>query len=186
MFKVKVQRGAHRPRSVKITSGSCRVGSTRDNDLVIKNRAVAKRHIELVHRADGVYSTDLGSTSGTWINHKRIREAGPLTEMDGIVIGDIHLRPDLSHLNTRSNISGPKPIVLTFLTTLSDLQDELELESEYKYKIAPVTAGEYYGSVLPLARINLFCPVYWRMFVCRGASDTSLSVGIVLVVLQRA
>ncbi|HRD65262.1 MAG TPA: sigma 54-interacting transcriptional regulator [Candidatus Competibacter sp.] len=54
---------------------SVRIGTASDNDLVLTDRAVSRRHAEILMTPDGLLLRDLGSTNGTFINDVRITEA---------------------------------------------------------------------------------------------------------------
>lgn len=52
-----------------------RLGSAPDNDIVLNDRAVSRRHAEIQLTPQGLLLRDLGSTNGTFINNVRITEA---------------------------------------------------------------------------------------------------------------
>jgi DNA-binding NtrC family response regulator len=52
-----------------------RLGSAPDNDVVLNDRAVSRRHAEIQLTPQGLLLRDLGSTNGTFINNVRITEA---------------------------------------------------------------------------------------------------------------
>jgi ABC-type multidrug transport system ATPase subunit len=69
-----------------------RIGRTPDNDLVVSDLSVSRRHAELRKSASGSYEiVDLGSHNGTFVNGKRVNSA-PLTEADIISIGHATFR----------------------------------------------------------------------------------------------
>ena len=90
MFEFYYQTGSSRRKLHKAQGDYCTVGSARDNDFVVNHRAVSKRHAELRVVDGSVYIYDSGSASGTWVNRERVRELGPLTELDEILIGETH------------------------------------------------------------------------------------------------
>ena len=91
MFEFYYQQGRKRRKLQRVKTDSCGIGSARDNDLVIDKRGVAKRHTELFESRGQVFVRDLGTGSGTWVNRQRVREYGPLTELDEVVVGDVHI-----------------------------------------------------------------------------------------------
>jgi len=69
-----------------------RIGRTGDNDLVVADLSVSRRHAELRKSASGSYEIiDLGSHNGTFLNGKRVHSAA-LSESDIISIGHATFR----------------------------------------------------------------------------------------------
>ena len=69
-----------------------RIGRTPDNDVVLADLSVSKRHAELRKSPSGQFEiVDLGSRNGTFVNGKRVHST-PLTESDLISIGNATFR----------------------------------------------------------------------------------------------
>jgi transcriptional regulator with PAS, ATPase and Fis domain len=51
-----------------------RIGSLEDNNLVLRDPTVSRRHAELRRSAEGLLLVDLGSTNGTFVGGVRLRE----------------------------------------------------------------------------------------------------------------
>ncbi|MEU6313746.1 FHA domain-containing protein [Streptomyces sp. NPDC047014] len=69
-----------------------RIGRAPDNDLVVDELIVSRRHAELRARPDGGYEiADLGSHNGTYLNGAPVDGTAPLTEGDIIGIGHVAL-----------------------------------------------------------------------------------------------
>ncbi|MEU4731240.1 FHA domain-containing protein [Streptomyces sp. NPDC023588] len=65
-----------------------RIGRAPDNDLVIDDLTVSRRHAELRALADGTYEiADLGSHNGTYLNGSRVERSAFLIEGDIVGIG---------------------------------------------------------------------------------------------------
>ncbi|MEM9071917.1 MAG: sigma 54-interacting transcriptional regulator [Myxococcota bacterium] len=52
----------------------CRIGKSRENDLVLPDQTVSRAHCEIVREARGYLLRDLGSTNGTLLDGAEIRE----------------------------------------------------------------------------------------------------------------
>ncbi|MEU2432494.1 FHA domain-containing protein [Streptomyces sp. NPDC007861] len=76
------------PTSVRpLPARTVRIGRAADNDLVIDDLVVSRRHAELRARPDGTYEiADIGSHNGTYLNGRRVTRA-PVTENDIVGIG---------------------------------------------------------------------------------------------------
>ena len=106
MFDFYYSHGGARRKAFKVKGEVCSIGSARSNDLVLDTKAMAKRHVELRLRPSGVHITDLGSLSGTWINRERVKEYGPLSDLDEIVVGDVSLVLDGMPIISDHMVSG--------------------------------------------------------------------------------
>jgi ABC-type multidrug transport system ATPase subunit len=68
-------------------TGTVRIGRATDNDVVVDDLLVSRRHAELTFRPDGgVVLTDLGTHNGTFVNGRRVDHA-VLREGDVIGVG---------------------------------------------------------------------------------------------------
>lgn len=80
------------PATAAKPAGVVRIGRSSDNDMVINDLLVSRRHAEL--RADGPgrwQLVDLGSHNGTFVNGRRISSAS-LSEADIVTLGRQHYR----------------------------------------------------------------------------------------------
>ena len=80
-----------------------RIGTAPDNDVVLTDRAVSRRHAEIHMTPNGLLLRDLGSTNGTFINDVRITEA--------YVPADAECRLGYSHLLIRQHTEERKVAV---------------------------------------------------------------------------
>lgn len=81
--------GAFRQPSVvrPLPAHTVHIGRGGDNDLVVDELVVSRRHAELLTRADGTYEiVDLGSHNGTFLNGRPVERA-PVTPGDIVGIG---------------------------------------------------------------------------------------------------
>jgi hypothetical protein len=70
--RVRVTSGPDRGREALLEAGTLLVGTHADNDLVLRDPAVSKYHLELALVAGGVRVRDLGSESGTLVSGTKI------------------------------------------------------------------------------------------------------------------
>jgi pilus assembly protein CpaF len=68
------------------------IGRVKGNDVLLPKGNVSKRHARLIYRDGRYIVTDLKSTNGTYVNHRRITHATLVREGDRIYIGDFVLR----------------------------------------------------------------------------------------------
>ena len=65
------------------------VGRSDDVDLVISDSSISRKHAMIVHRPDGFFLSDLGSTNGSFVNKEVVDEPLPLHEGDKVAIGQV-------------------------------------------------------------------------------------------------
>jgi diguanylate cyclase (GGDEF)-like protein len=69
------------------------IGRGRDNDIVLPSDCVSRQHVRIERRAKSVYSVDLASTNGTYINDATAPAAEHcLTPGDQVKVGDTILK----------------------------------------------------------------------------------------------
>jgi hypothetical protein len=71
------------------------IGRSRDCDIVLGDANVSRRHAEILPTEGGWSINDLGSTNGTAVNGRRIRNAVALSGGDRIELGTSELRFEL-------------------------------------------------------------------------------------------
>jgi DNA-binding NtrC family response regulator len=81
------QRGAERV----IDQPVFRIGKSADNDLVLADDTVSRAHCEILHDTRGFLVRDLGSTNGTLLDGREVKEAY-LTPGSALTIGSIELK----------------------------------------------------------------------------------------------
>jgi serine phosphatase RsbU (regulator of sigma subunit)/pSer/pThr/pTyr-binding forkhead associated (FHA) protein len=73
------------------------LGRQADSTICLPAKAVSRQHAQVLHREDGYYVEDLGSSNGTFLNGRRLSPHAParLTEHDSLQIGPyvLALRP---------------------------------------------------------------------------------------------
>lgn len=73
---VRVLEGQATPTAFRLENGSCVLGSAAGCDIVVVDRAVSRRHLELSLAPEGVWVVDLGSRNGTYFHGQRIERMG--------------------------------------------------------------------------------------------------------------
>ncbi len=73
-------------RRVALGAGTICIGRSPENDIVLDDRRVSRRHAEVRLRLGRHTLYDLGSTNGTFVNGKRVSEVA-LSEGDRITLG---------------------------------------------------------------------------------------------------
>ena len=64
------------------------IGRDINNEIVINDAEISRKHCRLVMSADGFAIEDLGSTNGTWVNERRIAGPHQLVSGESIRLGD--------------------------------------------------------------------------------------------------
>ncbi|RLB65831.1 MAG: hypothetical protein DRI90_00925, partial [Deltaproteobacteria bacterium] len=88
------------------------IGRVKGNDVLLPKGNVSKRHARLIMRDGRYIVTDLKSTNGTYVNHRRITHATLVREGDRIYIGDFVLRIE----SDPSGDNSVAPVSPSFLT----------------------------------------------------------------------
>src|SRR4051812_20305130 len=78
---LKLLSGPRPGRSFAIEREVMSLGRDPACDIVLASKLVSRRHARIVHRPDGYYLEDLGSTGGTQLNDRAVD--GPVRLSDG-------------------------------------------------------------------------------------------------------
>ena len=89
-------------RRERYESDEVTIGRVKGNDVLLPKGNVSKRHARLICRDGRYIVTDLKSTNGTYVNHRRITHATLVREGDRIYIGDFVLRIEADGLRSGS------------------------------------------------------------------------------------
>lgn len=90
-LKLLIASGAQRGQEVLAPRPTASVGRSSDNDVVLLDDSVSRRHARIESGPAGARLIDLGSTNGTWRNGKRIADE-PLRPGDEVRFGAIVAR----------------------------------------------------------------------------------------------
>ncbi|NLW51929.1 MAG: FHA domain-containing protein [Tissierellia bacterium] len=66
------------------------IGRDYENDLIIDDTMVSRRHAIIVRKNDGFYIEDMQSSNGTFVNEQQIFTSDKLNQGDKIQIGNYH------------------------------------------------------------------------------------------------
>jgi pSer/pThr/pTyr-binding forkhead associated (FHA) protein len=69
--------------------GELTLGRHSDNDILIKDPFVSKKHFQIVEDEGDYYLEDLNSANGTFLNGERIEDVAKLSNGDIIKVGNI-------------------------------------------------------------------------------------------------
>ncbi|WP_194814538.1 BTAD domain-containing putative transcriptional regulator [Nocardia sp. XZ_19_385] len=72
-----------------------RIGRAPDNDVVLDDNRVSRKHARILHREDGVFIRDRDSANGVYVNGAPIGSDTPLSDGDVIRVGSTTLRFEL-------------------------------------------------------------------------------------------
>jgi len=96
---------------IECTIDSCSIGKSDENLIVLQGWTVAKKHAAIQRKPEGVYIEDLGSSSGTEVNGKKISgRHGPLLPGDKIAIAGYTL--EVLDLELPATAAAPAPAQL--------------------------------------------------------------------------
>lgn len=98
--------GNDRGKQCELSLTMTQIGRGADQDLVLADIAVSRRHIQIFQTPTGYRLKDLGSGNGTLINGKRVNEV-PLGDGDQIELGNTLLR--FEHPPSRQAGEPPPP-----------------------------------------------------------------------------
>ncbi|MCO4745970.1 MAG: FHA domain-containing protein [Proteobacteria bacterium] len=80
-----IRQPGHPDRMVRIRPGETRLGRAEDNDVVLSDVGVSRRHARIMVREQGVSYIDLGSGNGSYVRGRRIEEH-PVQNNDEVMI----------------------------------------------------------------------------------------------------
>lgn len=81
MSKLYVLNGINIGRAFSLEEGANTVGRSHENDVILPDSTVSRRHLSIVRRGDRYFVTDLGSKNGTLIGRKYL-SPGTETEVE--------------------------------------------------------------------------------------------------------
>ncbi len=83
-------RATNEPQALPIATTTVTIGRGLDNDIILEDTRVSRKHAQLRYRQRRFWLTDLGSTNGTFVNGERISERA-LRDGDVVSLGGLEL-----------------------------------------------------------------------------------------------
>jgi pSer/pThr/pTyr-binding forkhead associated (FHA) protein len=107
LASLEVARGALRGTHYSIERPVCAIGSSRANDLVLKDNSVAPHHASLLLKGDTWYVTDLRSRHGTFVNGYRVATERALAPGCTLTVGHVTL---VFRARKSTPVAEPEPV----------------------------------------------------------------------------
>jgi len=87
MWILTIRSPLNEPREFVLKRGITSLGRHSKNDIVINDESASRHHVEFEYTQNSLLLRDMGSTNGTFVNRKRLKESQTLKETDQIRIG---------------------------------------------------------------------------------------------------
>jgi len=127
------------------------IGRVKGNDVLLAKGNVSKQHARVIVRDGRYIVTDLKSTNGTYVNHRRITHATLVREGDRIYVGDFILRIENPLGAEATPHDAPSSIPASPGAPADDLAASM---------LDPATASGIGSSLSPAARTGSYAPVF--------------------------
>ncbi len=129
------------PINLELNKERIRIGRLPDNDIVINDVLVSRRHCEIVKEQGRWKIIDLESLNGTYVNNLRIKEEY-LASGDVIVVGNIQLVFE----DRLPEIHSPQKIFeQELIRPVQEIENELGLQSQLKKEeLKPDESAHFY------------------------------------------
>lgn len=95
-----IQGGARDGETVLMTSPVLNMGRHQENDLVIEDPSVSRRHARIVREDEQYLIRDLGSTNGTLVNSDKVTDDRALVHGDTIQLGGSEISLVFRHFSS--------------------------------------------------------------------------------------
>lgn len=103
-----VERGPLPNKRFPLSQTQVTIGRSNNNDVVLVDPEVSRRHARLLWRVDHYVVEDMGSTNGTFVNGHRVGRLTPLDEGDSLELGDtVKLRFNYAPAAAGEDIAWP-------------------------------------------------------------------------------
>lgn len=86
---------------VKIDSPTFVIGRRPESDLQINSQCVSARHAEVLQIGPHLFIRDLGSTNGTYLNRRQVKQPTPIADGDHIEVANVEFRVEFRETEAR-------------------------------------------------------------------------------------
>ena len=86
-MQLQIQSGQNAGQTFQLVSGTTTIGRSAENNVVLGDPTVSRRHARIDQQGNAFVISDLRSTSGTWLNGNRLTSPQWLREGDTIMFG---------------------------------------------------------------------------------------------------
>ncbi|HEU4539064.1 MAG TPA: FHA domain-containing protein, partial [Polyangiaceae bacterium] len=76
----------------RLSGERCSLGRTPDNDVVLAQLNISRRHARLERHGGMLFVRDEGSRAGSFLNGQRVRKPTPVADGDALQLGDYVVR----------------------------------------------------------------------------------------------
>lgn len=125
-----IRRDGHPERRMVLSPGAAVVGRAEDNDIVLSEIGVSRRHARIVVEPDGVVVEDMGSGNGTLFQGQRLTRHD-VADGDAVVIDPFTLTFRVSGGDTTGEVTAGREATVLVATPTAE-PARLELASAHK------------------------------------------------------
>lgn len=105
MVMVSVLYNSQEINAIELSAGTLTIGRSGDNNVRLDDQTISKYHAKIVTYFNATHVEDLGSTNGTYVNGKKVRQH-VLQSGDILLIGKHQIRIDHDPAATMSTASS--------------------------------------------------------------------------------
>lgn len=166
-FHLVVAKGRHQGKTISVKHSPFVIGRHKTCQLCAASMEISRQHCAIEIDGNGLKIKDLGSTNGTFVNHKKIEGERELRDHDLLQVGPLSLQVRMESApagadsqpgviatsETQTGVDQPTPIpsglgdmdedgAATLLLEIDSLKPESEPEPEPEPEPQTVTAGK--------------------------------------------
>ena len=131
---------------VPVETNSFIVGRDESCGLKLTDKRISRRHFEIRRSGDHIWIRDLGSTNGTYVNHKKIKQAELLEPGDTISIGKFNFR--IKNVNSNTTSMVEKTYSMDSMDISQEFKDLDALKSKLRALLIDRNVIPHFQSVL--------------------------------------